>query len=190
MPSKSGSIVSCGPGSVIFSPLTRRDSKSGVGVLADVIAGGDTAALGSAARMAEQPNDAITKATATVRASNATVTLPSGVEKTLPPHVSPYDLHKDYPIISQACERGVTVAYREMDPCRWAKSDRHPWKGLALPAGERMSVISTCGSKRRKGRQLRPKKSPSSGLGAWAGLPNSGWKATLRSTYHPDLNGF
>ena len=75
--------MSCGPGSAMFSPLIRRDSKSGVGVVADVIAGGDPEALGSAARMAEQPNDAITKATATVRASNATVT----------PHVSPYYLH-------------------------------------------------------------------------------------------------
>jgi len=85
MPAKSGSIVSCGPGSAMFSPLTRRDSKSGDGGVADVIAGGDTAALGSAARMAEQPNDAITKATAKVRASNATVT----------PYVSPYYLRVD-----------------------------------------------------------------------------------------------
>jgi hypothetical protein len=53
-------------------------NQRGGGVVPDVkIAGGDTAALGSAARMAKQPNDAINKATATVRASNATVTLPS-----------------------------------------------------------------------------------------------------------------
>jgi hypothetical protein len=81
MPAKSGSIVSCGPGSAMFSPLTRRDSKSGDGVVADVIAGGETPALGSAATVADQPN-AIIKATVTMRASNATVT----------PHVSPYYL--------------------------------------------------------------------------------------------------
>ena len=54
--------------------LIRRNSKSGDGVVADVIAGGDTAALGSAARMAEQPHDAITKATYIMRASDFAVT--------------------------------------------------------------------------------------------------------------------
>jgi hypothetical protein len=52
--------------------------------VAEVIAGGNTAALGSPARIAEQPNDAITKATGKVRASNATVT----------PHIIPYYLPK------------------------------------------------------------------------------------------------
>ena len=52
MPAKSESIVFYGPGSDMLSPLIRRDSKSGNGVVADEIAGGDTAALGSAARMA------------------------------------------------------------------------------------------------------------------------------------------
>jgi hypothetical protein len=67
----------------MFSPLIRSDSKSGGGVVPDVKITGEDTAPGSADRIAEQPNDAINKAAATVRASNTTVT----------PHVSPYYLH-------------------------------------------------------------------------------------------------
>ena len=72
MPEKSGSIVSSGPGSDMFSPLIRRVSKFDGEVVADVIAEGDIAAPGSPAKMAELPNDAITKSAATMRRSDFT----------------------------------------------------------------------------------------------------------------------
>ena len=116
MPAKSGSPVSCGPGSVMFDPLILRASKSGGGAVPDVeITGGDETIRGLR-RMTRPPRR---------NAAQIDKAIAFNVAQTLrkPIKVSECDLRWSVQIIT-ICRYKLDEGGPIKKACKWPHADR------------------------------------------------------------------